>query len=174
MSEPADVGALAAAFNEAVVAHFNGNAIDAIDVLAAAATVAGSYISDFPPEKQIDLVNKFDRLMRQKVIEAAEAKSTSEVMREARRTYEVDFLMSERPPADREFLVELIRTFLVAFNGAINEYRLKGFKPHHLRADGTILLSNMLRDLVNNTTANVAERPKVLRRLHRLILENLR
>jgi hypothetical protein len=42
-----------------------------------------------------------------------------------------------------------------------------------MRADGVMVLSNMLDTLVNNTTPDKAARQSVRRRLHRAILENL-
>jgi hypothetical protein len=69
---------------------------------------------------------------------------------------------------------ETLLEILPKWEGFIHQRRLENYDPNKLRADGVMLLSNMLESLVNNTTSDRSARQSVRHRLHRLILENLK
>jgi hypothetical protein len=170
-----NAGRLAVLFNRAIKEVYgpdNGSAkVDYLDLMAACGSILGGYASDFPPDEQIKMVEKFDRLFRAQILRQNQTRTTQEIIRESERTMRVDMMKSARSPEDKKYLEDILTLFVPPFEGIINEYRVQGFPTRRLQDDSVILLGTMLLTLVRNTNSDVNNRPKTLRRLSRQMTE---
>lgn len=100
--------------------------------------------------------------------------TVDEVMAAAREAITSQVPALPLSPEHRFGLEKWMLAILPVFNGLVHQARLENVEAGEVRARGVMLLSNMLAVLVNNTTPDRAARPAALRRLNKLILENLR
>lgn len=110
----------------------------------------------------------------------ADPETVDQVRGRARASYAeqialIPWLQGPDRAEDRAELERVFTGFLAHWDAWIHDARLRGVPAGKVQATGVIALSNMLAGLVNNTTRqDRSAREAAQRRLHKLILENLK